>query len=237
MLDIQDISLFYGPIQAVSGASLHVAEGEIVAIVGANGAGKSTLLKAIAGLVPPKSGSIRFNGQDITTLAAHRRVSAGIALCPEGRQVFPDQTVADNLELGAYALNLSSADLSAAIEEQFDIFPRLRERRAQPAVTLSGGEQQMLAIGRALMSRPKLLLMDEPSLGLAPLIIKDIFAAIRRLRERGMTILLVEQMANQALRAADRAYVIETGRITLTGTGREMLASPEVRAAYLGGGH
>ena len=237
MLEIENISLFYGPIQAVSEASIRVAEGEIVAIVGANGAGKSTLLKAIAGLVAPKSGSIRFKGQDITTLAAHRRVGAGIALCPEGRQVFPDQTVADNLELGAYALNLSSADLSAAIEEQFDIFPRLRERRAQPAVTLSGGEQQMLAIGRALMSRPKLLLMDEPSLGLAPLIIKDIFAAIRRLRERGMTILLVEQMANQALRAADRAYVIETGRITLTGTGREMLASPQVRAAYLGGGH
>ncbi len=237
MLTLDAVSLFYGPIQAVLDATIHVGEGQVVAIVGANGAGKSTLLKAIAGLALPKSGQIRFRGADITQLAAHKRVKAGIAMSPEGRQVFPDQSVRDNLELGAYSRKLSAADLARAIDAQFDMFPRLAERRNQPAVTLSGGEQQMLAIARALMGEPKLLLMDEPSLGLAPLIIKEIFATIRRLRASGMTILLVEQMANLALAVADHAYVLETGRIVLSGTGREMLQNARVRAAYLGGGH
>ncbi|QCI67807.1 ABC transporter ATP-binding protein [Phreatobacter stygius] len=237
MLTLDAVSLFYGPIQAVSEATITVGEGQVVAIVGANGAGKSTLLKAIAGLALPRSGQIRFRGEDITQLAAHKRVKAGIALSPEGRQVFPDQSVRDNLELGAYSRKLSTVDLTRAIDAQFDMFPRLAERRSQPAVTLSGGEQQMLAIARALMGEPKLLLMDEPSLGLAPLIIKEIFATIRRLRDAGMTILLVEQMANLALAVADRAYVLETGRIVLSGTGQEMLQNARVRAAYLGGGH
>lgn len=237
MLILDQVSLYYGPIRAVSEATIEITRGQVVAIVGANGAGKSTLLKSIAGLVTPKSGTIRFAGEDITAMPAHRRVKAGIALSPEGRQVFPDQTVSDNLELGAYARGLSASDLKAAIEEQFELFPRLRERHDQMAVTLSGGEQQMLAIARALMGAPSLLLMDEPSLGLAPLVIKEIFATIRRLRERGMTILLVEQMANQALAVADHAYVLETGRIILSGTGREVLQDPKVRAAYLGAAH
>ena len=235
MLTLEAVSVFYGPIQAVSAADITVGEGQVVAIVGANGAGKSTLLKAIAGLAMPKSGRIRFRGEDITTLAPHKRVKAGIALSPEGRQVFPDQSVRDNLELGAYSRRLSAAELARAIDAQFEMFPRLAERRDQPAVTLSGGEQQMLAIARALMGEPKLLLMDEPSLGLAPLIIKEIFATIRRLREAGMTILLVEQMANLALGVADQAYVLETGRIVLSGSGRDMLQNARVRTAYLGG--
>ena len=237
LLAVEDLRVAYGPIEAVSGVSFSVAPGDVVAIVGANGAGKTTLLNAICGLVPATGGRVRFDGRDITGLAPHRRVAAGIALSPEGRQVFPDQSVADNLELGAYARGLSAADLASAMEEQFAFFPRLRERREQPAVTLSGGEQQMLAIGRALMANPRLLLMDEPSLGLAPLVIKDIFRAIARLRDGGMTILIVEQMANLALAVADRAYVLETGRVTLTGTGQELLRHPQVRAAYLGSAH
>ena len=236
-LAVEDVRLGYGPIEAVSGVSITVDRGDVVAIVGANGAGKTTLMKAICGLMQPSSGRILLDGRDITALPAHRRVQAGIALSPEGRQVFPDQNVEDNLELGAYARGLDREALAAAMEEQFALFPRLRERRHQPAVTLSGGEQQMLAIGRALMAGPNLLLLDEPSLGLAPLIIKDIFRTIARLRDGGMTILLVEQMANLALAIADRAYVLETGRITLSGTGRELLRDPQVRKAYLGSGH
>jgi len=238
MLELEGVGLAYGAIRAVTGASIAVERGQVVTIVGANGAGKTTLLKAIAGLMPLASGRVRFEDRDISGVPPHRRVAAGIALSPEGRQVFPDQTVRDNLVLGAYSRRLDTAELDAAIEEKFDIFPRLRERQDQIAVTLSGGEQQMLTIARALMGNPRLLLLlDEPSLGLAPLIVREIFATIRALRERGVTVLLVEQMANLALGVADHAYVLETGRITLSGTGRELLRHPRVRAAYLGGAH
>jgi len=237
LLELKDVSLDYGPIRAVDRASISVEPGEVVAIIGGNGAGKSTLLKGVSGLLTPSEGSILFDGQDISRLPPHQRVARGIAMSPEGRQVFPDQTVHDNLVLGAYARGLSDKALTAAIDEQFDLFPRLRERRDQPAVTLSGGEQQMLAMARALMASPRLLLLDEPSLGLAPLIVRDIFQIIRSLRERQITILLVEQMATMALKAAHRAYVLETGRITLTGTGAELLNDPKVRAAYLGVAH
>jgi len=237
LLELKDVSLDYGPIRAVDRASISVEPGEVVAIIGGNGAGKSTLLKGVSGLLTPSEGSILFDGQDISRLPPHQRVARGIAMSPEGRQVFPDQTVHDNLVLGAYARGLSDKALAAAIDEQFDLFPRLRERRDQPAVTLSGGEQQMLAMARALMASPRLLLLDEPSLGLAPLIVRDIFQIIRSLRERQITILLVEQMATMALKAAHRAYVLETGRITLTGTGAELLNDPKVRAAYLGVAH
>ncbi|MGO4713832.1 ABC transporter ATP-binding protein [Bradyrhizobium sp. 2TAF24] len=237
MLQLKNISVSYGPIEAVTDASINVEQGQVVAIVGANGAGKTTLLKAIAGLMQPRSGEILFEGQAITASPAHRRVQYGIALSPEGRQVFPDQSIRDNLELGAYARRLTSAQLTDALEEQYRLFPRLRERQNQMSVTLSGGEQQMLAIARALMGAPRLLLLDEPSLGLAPLIIKEIFAIIRDLRSRGITILLVEQMANLALRLADRAYVLDSGRITMSGTGAELLAHPEIRKAYLGNAH
>jgi branched-chain amino acid transport system ATP-binding protein len=234
LLKMESVGLSYGPIRAVSSASIEIEEGQTVAIVGANGAGKTTLLKSIVGLMPLASGRIHFDGNDISALPSHRRLAAGIALSPEGRQVFGDQTVRDNLELGAYSRGLKAAALAAAMEEQFELFPRLRERQDQMSITLSGGEQQMLAIARALMGAPKLLLLDEPSLGLAPLIIKEIFSIIRALRARGMTILLVEQMANLALGVADRAYVLETGRVTLSGTGAELLQDPQVRAAYLG---
>lgn len=187
MLQLKNISVSYGPIEAVTDASINVERGQVVAIVGANGAGKTTLLKAIAGLMQPRSGEILFEGQAITASPAHRRVQYGIALSPEGRQVFPDQSIRDNLELGAYARRLTSAQLTDALEEQYRLFPRLRERQNQMSVTLSGGEQQMLAIARALMGAPRLLLLDEPSLGLAPLIIKEIFAIIRDLRSRGIT--------------------------------------------------
>jgi branched-chain amino acid transport system ATP-binding protein len=237
MLRLDDVSVSYGPIEAVTHASIEVGQGQVVAIVGANGAGKTTLLKAVAGLMQPRSGRILFEGQAITGTAPHRRVQLGIAMSPEGRQVFSDQTIRDNLELGAYARRLGKAEMNAELEKQYLLFPRLRERQNQISATLSGGEQQMLAIARALMGAPRLLLLDEPSLGLAPLIIKEIFAIIRDLRKRGITILLVEQMANLALRLADRAYVLDGGRITLSGTGAELLAHPEVRKAYLGSAH
>nr|WP_305123295.1 ABC transporter ATP-binding protein [Roseomonas sp. GC11] len=237
MLEVVDASVAYGPIEAVSGLSIRVEPGQVVAIVGANGAGKTTLMKAIAGILPLAAGRILLEGRDITAMPAHRRVAAGLALSPEGRQVFPDQSVRDNLELGAWCRDLRPAALEAAIEEQYALFPRLRERRDQMAVTLSGGEQQMLAIARALMARPRVLLLDEPSLGLAPLVIREIFAIIRGLRARGITVLLVEQMANLALGIADHAYVLETGRVTLSGSGAALLQHPQVRAAYLGAGH
>jgi branched-chain amino acid transport system ATP-binding protein len=205
-----------------------------VTIIGANGAGKSTLLKSIVGLEPVAGGRISFDGQDITKTPAHRRTGMGVALSPEGRGVFSDQSVRDNLLLGAYCKKSASARTEQKIEQFFELFPRLKERQEQFAGTLSGGEQQMLAIARALMSEPKLLLLDEPSLGLAPLIIRDIFNTIRALRETGLTILLVEQMANQALGVADRAYVLETGSVTLQGKGSDLLKDPKVRAAYLG---
>jgi branched-chain amino acid transport system ATP-binding protein len=234
MLKLESVSISYGAIQAVRDVSIDVPRGEVVTIIGANGAGKSTLLKSIVGLEPVAGGRISFDGQDITTTPAHRRTGMGVALSPEGRGVFSDQSVRDNLLLGAYSKKSDSARIEQKIEQFFTMFPRLEERQEQLAGTLSGGEQQMLAIARALMSEPKLLLLDEPSLGLAPLIIRDIFNTIRALRETGLTILLVEQMANQALGVADRAYVLETGRITLQGKGSDLLNDPKVRAAYLG---
>ncbi len=234
LLAIDGLEVRYGAVEALKGISLEVRTGEVVTLIGGNGAGKSTLMKAVSGLEPASRGTIRFDGQDITTLAGHRRVALGIAQSPEGRQVFADQSVRDNLVLGAYHRRLSTADLDRDVDRQFALFPKLAERRAQMAGTLSGGEQQMLAIARALMAQPRLLLLDEPSLGLAPLIVREIFAAIRALKAQGVTILLVEQMANQALAVADRAYVLETGRITLAGTGSELRRNPEVRAAYLG---
>ena len=209
-------------------------QGEVVTIIGANGAGKSTLLKSICGLEPLSRGRILIDGKDVAHLRAHQRVALGVAMSPEGRGVFADQTVRENLMLGGYSRKKDASAMQAAIEREFNRFPRLRERQDQLSGTLSGGEQQMLAIARALMSEPRLLLLDEPSLGLAPLIIKDIFQAIRQLRESGLTILLVEQMAKQALGVADRAYVLETGHITLEGSGRELLNDPKVKAAYLG---
>ncbi|NDZ18074.1 ABC transporter ATP-binding protein [Variovorax sp. WS11] len=234
MLKLESVKVAYGAIQAVKGVSLEVRQGEVVTIIGANGAGKSTLLKSICGLEPVAEGSIRIDGKDVTHVRAHQRVGLGVAMSPEGRGVFADQTVRENLMLGAYSRRKDAAATQAAIEREFVRFPRLRERQDQLSGTLSGGEQQMLAIARALMSEPRLLLLDEPSLGLAPLIIKDIFNAIRQLRESGLTILLVEQMAKQALGVADRAYVLETGHITLEGTGRALLNDPKVKAAYLG---
>ncbi|GAB1575316.1 ABC transporter ATP-binding protein [Bordetella petrii] len=234
MLKLESVRVRYGAIEAVKGVDLEVRAGEVVTIIGANGAGKSTLLKAICGLEPLAGGRVLFQERDCTRLAPHKRVALGIAMSPEGRGVFADQTVLENLMLGAYGLRDRKQAVAAAIEREFARFPRLRERRDQLAGTLSGGEQQMLAISRALMSEPRMLLLDEPSLGLAPLVIKDIFAAIRQLRESGLTILLVEQMAKQALGVADRAYVLETGLITLAGSGRQLLDDPKVRAAYLG---
>ncbi len=234
LLAIEGLEVRYGAIEALKGISLEVRTGEVVTLIGGNGAGKSTLMKAISGLEPVAAGRIAYDGHDITSLAGHRRVALGIAQSPEGRQVFTDQSVRDNLLLGAYHRRATATEIEADIETQFTRFPRLRERSTQMAGTLSGGEQQMLAIGRALMARPRLLLLDEPSLGLAPLIVREIFGVIRALKAQGVTILLVEQMAHQALGVADRAYVLETGRITLSGTGAELRRDPRVRAAYLG---
>lgn len=234
MLKLESVVISYGAIQAVKDVSLEVRAGEVVAIIGANGAGKTTLLKGIAGIEPVASGRILLDGADCAAVPAHRRVGLGIALSPEGRGVFPDQTVRENLLLGAYTLRRDPARVQRLLEREFERFPRLGERQNQLAGTLSGGEQQMLAISRALMSEPRLLLLDEPSLGLAPLIIADIFRSIEALRDAGLTILLVEQMAQQALAIADRAYVLETGLITHEGTGKELLDDPRVRAAYLG---
>ena len=235
LLRIDDLHVHYGAVQALKGVSLHVHAGEVVTIIGGNGAGKSTLMRCISGLEPAKAGRVLFHGKDIASTPGHQRVALGIAQSPEGRQVFADQTVRDNLLLGAYHRHASAADIEADIQDQFKRFPRLGERQQQMAGTMSGGEQQMLAIARALMARPKLLLLDEPSLGLAPLIVKEIFDTIRSLRTLGVTILLVEQMASQALAVADRGYVLETGRITLEGEGRALRRDPKVRAAYLGG--
>lgn len=234
VLKLESVELSYGAIQAVKGVSLDVNAGEVVTIIGANGAGKSTLLKGIVGLEPLAAGKVLINDTDITHVPPHQRVGLGVALSPEGRGVFADQTVYENLLLGAYSIKEDEGRVQRLVELEYQRFPRLRERANQLAGTLSGGEQQMLAISRALMSEPKLLLLDEPSLGLAPLIIVDIFKSIRALRDAGLTILLVEQMANQALAVADRAYVLETGRIILEGTGAQLLKDPAVRAAYLG---
>jgi branched-chain amino acid transport system ATP-binding protein len=234
MLRIEELAVRYGAIWALRGVSLEVNQGEIVTLIGGNGAGKSTLMKCISGLEPAASGQIVFEGADITRMPAHVRVVKGISQSPEGRQVFADQTVRDNLVLGAYCRRLSAGQLEADMDEQFRTFPVLRERQHQQAGTMSGGEQQMLAIARALMARPRLLLLDEPSLGLAPLIVKEIFSVIRGLKAKGVTLLLVEQMAHQALQVADRAYVLKTGEITASGSARALMADPAVRDAYLG---
>ena len=233
MLKLESLRVSYGAIQAVRDVSLEIRTGEIVTIIGANGAGKSTLLKAVAGLEPAQDGRITFMDRDITQLPAHQRVGLGLALSPEGRGVFADQTVTTTCCWAAMR-GARIAMPSRPAWSGLCAVPRLRERRDQLAGTLSGGEQQMLAMARALMCEPRLLCLDEPSLGLAPLIVQDIFAAIRQLRDDGLTIVLVEQMANQALGVADRAYVLETGRVTLSGTGAQLLSDPKVRAAYLG---
>jgi branched-chain amino acid transport system ATP-binding protein len=231
MLKIDDLRVNYGGIEAVKGVDFEVPEGKIVTLIGANGAGKSTILRTIAGLVKPATGRIRLQAEDITALSPDRIVSKGITLVPEGRRVFPDLTVLENLKIGAY---LRTDDLGHDLEWVYSLFPRLKERSWQVAGTLSGGEQQMLAVGRALMSRPKLMMMDEPSLGLAPLVVKDIFSIIRKINDQGVTILLIEQNANMALHTADLAYVLETGRLTLSGTGEELLNNEAVKKAYLG---
>ena len=234
MLTVNDINVFYGAIHAIKGVSLEVNEGEIVTLIGANGAGKSTILRTISGLLKPKTGSIQFEGQEIAGMSAHEIVKTGISQVPEGRRIFAEMSVLENLELGAFTRK-DKDGIKADMEQVFDRFPRLKERIGQLAGTLSGGEQQMLAMGRALMSRPRLLLLDEPSMGLAPLLIKEIFAIIQDINKTGTTVLLVEQNANMALSIAHRAYVLETGRITLSGDAKELAASDEVRKAYLGG--
>ena len=233
LLKVTDLKVSYGGIDALRGISFDVEEGEIVTLIGANGAGKSTTLRTICGLVRPSAGRIVYDGRDITSQSTQRIVSEGIALVPEGRRVFDNLTVKENLLIGAY-LRKDKESIQADVEHVYELFPRLKEREWQSAGTLSGGEQQMLAVGRAMMTRPRILMMDEPSLGLAPLIVKDIFSIIRALNETGMTILLIEQNANAALRCAHHAYVLETGRITMSGTGASLLADKRVQDAYLG---
>jgi len=234
MLEIRDLVCGYGHVTALKGLTIDVREGQLVALVGANGAGKSTTLRAISGLVPPRSGAIRFAGLDIAGAEPRRILAAGISHCPEGRRVFPQMTVAENLAMGAY-LRRDRAAVAADLTRIYGEFPRLAERRDQAAGTLSGGEQQMLAIGRALMGRPKLVLFDEPSLGLAPNIVERMFAVIGAIRDAGTTVLLVEQNAFAALELCDYAYLLETGRIVLEGRGQDLIADPHVRDAYLGG--
>ncbi len=231
ILSIQDLKVNYGGIEAVKGISFDVEEGSIVTLIGANGAGKSSTLRTIAGLVKPAGGRIIFRGDDITNYDTNVIVRKGITLVPEGRRIFPDLTVLENLRVGAY---LRNDDISGDIQWVYDLFPRLRERSWQAGGTLSGGEQQMLAVARALMCKPKLIMMDEPSLGLAPLVVRGIFDIIREINAQGVTVLLIEQNANMALKVADYAYVLETGRIGLSGTGKELLVNDAVRKAYLG---
>ncbi len=231
MFEVRGLSVSYGGIEAVRDISFSVEEGKIVTLIGANGAGKSTTLRTIAGLVRPRSGKIVFDGEDITGKSPAYIVSRGITLVPEGRKIFPDLTVMENLRIGAY---LRKDNIDSDIERVFSLFPRLKERSWQYGGTLSGGEQQMLAVGRALMSKPKIMMMDEPSLGLAPLVVRDIFSIIREVNKDGVTILLVEQNANMALQIADTGYVMETGVITLSGKGSELIANQDVRRAYLG---
>lgn len=234
MLKVEDINVYYGAIHAIKGISIEVNDGEIVALIGSNGAGKSTTMRTISGLMRPKTGKVTMDGIDLTNVPAHKIVGMGLCQVPEGRHVFANMTVLENLELGAYLRN-DKDGIAKDMEDVFEKFPRLKERKDQIAGTLSGGEQQMLAMGRALMSRPKILLLDEPSMGLAPLLVKEIFNIIKEINASGTTILLVEQNANMALSIADKAYVLETGRITLSGTAKELASSEEVRKAYLGG--
>jgi branched-chain amino acid transport system ATP-binding protein len=237
LLEVRDLGVRYGAIEALRGVNLSVREGELVALIGSNGAGKSTCLKALAGILRPVQGSIRLSGEELASEPAHRIVARGIALVPEGRRLFADQTVMDNLLLGAYRRKVRDGEkgLRAHAEEYLDRFPILRERQHLPAGGLSGGQQQMLAISRGLMAAPRIILLDEPSLGLAPLLVRQIFDIIRNLRRMGRTILLVEQLANLALRVADRAYILEQGKVVLEGPARELLAHPDVARGYLGG--
>jgi branched-chain amino acid transport system ATP-binding protein len=233
MIKIDDLVVAYGGIEALKGISLEVPSGKIVTLVGANGAGKSTTLKSIVGLVKPKSGTIRYEGLDLAKINTELMVKKGIALVPEGRKVFADLTVLENLKIGAYTRK-DRKGVEEDLQKVYSLFPRLKERTWQEAGTLSGGEQQMLAIGRALMSRPKLIMMDEPSLGLAPIVVKELFGIIKKINEEGMTVLLIEQNANAALKIADLGYIMETGTIKLMGTGKELLANDEIKKAYLG---
>lgn len=233
MLKVEDLHVYYGSIHAIKGISFEVHEGEIVTLIGANGAGKSTTLNTVSGLLKPRSGSVMFEDKNIVGVPAHKIVSHGMALCPEGRRVFLQMTVQENLEMGGYTR--SAGEISASIEEVYSRFPRLKERYKQTAGTLSGGEQQMLAVARGLMSRPKILLLDEPSMGLAPIIVNQIYDLIREIRDSGITVLLVEQNARKALGICDYAYVLENGKINLSGSGEELLQSDAVRKAYLGG--
>lgn len=235
MLSVKNINVYYGSIHAIKDVSFHVNEGEIVTLIGANGAGKTTTMHAISGLLKLQSGEIDYCGQTISKMEAHKIIRLGLAQVPEGRRVFSGLTVQQNLQMGAYTRRDGKETIQNDFDMVFDLLPRLKERRNQPAGTLSGGEQQMLAMGRALMSKPKLLMLDEPSMGLAPILVEQIFDIIRELHAAGTTILLVEQNAQAALSVADRAYVLETGRITLSGTGKELMASDAVRKAYLGG--
>ena len=234
MLKVENLSVHYGVIQAVKDVSFDVNEGEVVSLIGANGAGKTSILRTISGLVRPSSGEINFLGNDIQKAATRKIVASGLSQVPEGRHVFPGLTVLENLEMGALLSNNREENL-ARLKRVFERFPRLEERKNQDAATLSGGEQQMLAMGRALMSQPKLLLLDEPSMGLAPIFIQEIFDIIQDIQKQGTTVLLIEQNAKKALSIADRGYVLETGKIVLSGTGKELLASDEVQKAYLGG--
>jgi len=235
-LEIKDLRVHYGKIEAIKGISVTVNQGEIVTLIGANGAGKTTTLKTISGLRPVSSGSIVFDGEDISKLPAHERVKLGISQAPEGRGIFPGMTVLENLEMGKYHLKMRQAEINEDLEKVYTLFPRLKERVSQAGGTLSGGEQQILAIGRALMARPKVLLLDEPSMGLAPQMIANIFRIITEINKQGVTILLVEQNAQQALSRAHRAYVLETGSITKEAKAKDLLNDPHVKAAYLGTG-
>ena len=236
ILDIQNLEVSYGKIRAIKGISLNVKQGEVVVLVGANGAGKTTLLKTISGLLNPSAGSIKFQDLDLTKISPHQRVIEGICQAPEGRGIFPGMTVEENLRIGKYSRNTAKIEMEEDLARIFDLFPRLKDRRIQLGGTLSGGEQQMLSIGRALMSRPKMLLLDEPSMGLAPKFIATIFEIIQEIKKQDVTILLVEQNAAKALQIADRAYVLETGVISKEGSGQGLLNDPAVRAAYLGTG-
>lgn len=233
MLQVENLSVHYGVIQALHGLSMEIAKGEIVTLIGSNGAGKTTTLGALSGILKPSGGKITFQDQDLGAIPPHLRVPMGLVQVPEGRRIFAAMSVAENLDLGAYARS-DKAEIARNLEEIYALFPRLLERRNQAAGTMSGGEQQMLAVGRALMSRPTLLLLDEPSLGLAPLLVKEIFGVVKRIRERGVTVLLVEQNANLALEIADRAYVLETGHVIMSGPAKQIAGDPRVKAAYLG---